>query len=192
MAKDSIDLAKLSNVSSVITGNLKSDGTSSRVVMCLDLFLSLNIIRHAILPACAGFPVFDFANVDLVIRVNSYFSTKKYLPGSRYVKPATGVSKYFLDKYFGFVIRYVNRFEEKFPNLYKVYKVFSVGILDFYKDSKLYFYISSQLRNGRAVRDLSYKELTVYNEIPLDMMRVAPVLILSGFPFANYVVFPIA
>lgn len=47
--------------------------------------------------------------------------------GSRYVKPATGVKKYVLDKYFAFMQRYSKTIELRFPKVYKVYRVFAFG-----------------------------------------------------------------
>lgn len=43
-----------------------------------------------------------------------------------------------------------------------------------------------------SVRNLSYKELVVYNEIPKALIKVGPTLIISAIPMAQYVLFPIA
>ena len=52
--------------------------------------------------------------------------------------------------------------------------------------------ISRDLSYGRQVHTLNYNELMVYFEIPKDLMKVGPVLLIAALPFANYVVFPLA
>lgn len=39
---------------------------------------------------------------------------------------------------------------------------------------------------------MSYQELIVYYQTPKDLLKVAPTLLVSAAPFANYVVFPLA
>lgn len=74
-----------------------------------------------------------------------------------------------------------------------VYRVFLCGVKDFYNDMKNYLKIS-RIVNGSTLgmRALTRKELELYYHMPRDMMKVAPVLLISALPFANYVVFPLA
>jgi LETM1-like protein len=46
--------------------------------------------------------------------------------------------------------------------------------------------------NKRGTDGLTRHELELHFQMPRDMIRVAPVLVLSALPFANYVVFPMA
>lgn len=62
---------------------------------------------------------------------------------------------------------------------------------DFYGDMKMYFKINS-IVNSKGLQALTRKEMELHNQMPKDMMKVAPVLLISALPFANYVVFPIA
>lgn len=66
------------------------------------------------------------------------------------------------------------------------------GTKDLYQDVKEYMEISSQLSGGKKVRELSYDQLIKYYETPKSLFKVAPTLVLSLFPFGNYVVFPLA
>lgn len=52
----------------------------------------------------------------------------------------------------------------------------------------------TRIQNGSTLglRALTRKEIELYFQMPKDMMRVAPVLLLSTLPFANYVIFPLA
>lgn len=69
---------------------------------------------------------------------------------------------------------------------------FNQGTKELLKDTMLYVKISANLRFGFNVRNLTYKELVVYNEIPRALMKVGPTLILSALPAAQYVIFPLA
>jgi hypothetical protein len=74
-----------------------------------------------------------------------------------------------------------------------VYRVFMVGVKDFYNDMKKYFKINAIVNSSeKGIRALTRKEMEMYQQIPKDMMKVAPVLLISAAPFANYIVFPLA
>lgn len=64
---------------------------------------------------------------------------------------------------------------------------------DFYRDLKIFFSVIHKLNlTGKGLDSLTRKELEIYHQMPKDMIKVAPVLLLSALPFANYVIFPIA
>lgn len=42
------------------------------------------------------------------------------------------------------------------------------------------------------MKEFSYSDLMVYYQIPKDILRVGPVLLVSALPFTNYIVFPLA
>lgn len=68
-----------------------------------------------------------------------------------------------------------------------------VGVKDFYRDMKRFLKvtrIANQSPDG--MRALTRQEIEVYFQTPKDMFKVAPVLLISALPFANYVVFPLA
>ncbi|XP_015931039.1 LETM1 domain-containing protein 1 [Parasteatoda tepidariorum] len=123
--------------------------------------------------------------------ITSRYYCKKITPGSRYVKPLTGVKEFLVQKCFAFVQGYEKILETKFPQAFKIYQVFSVGTKTLYSDIKEYIRISSSLSEGKSVRDLHRKELEVYFQVPKDLKKVAPVLLLAALPFANYVILPV-
>lgn len=74
-----------------------------------------------------------------------------------------------------------------------VYRVFMVGVKDFYGDMKKYIQISMIMNSSeKGIRALTRKEMELLKKMPSDMMKVAPVLISAALPLANYVVFPLA
>ena len=103
------------------------------------------------------------------------------------------VRGYVFTRYIDYVSNYDKVLEKKFPNAMHVYKVFLVGVKEFYADMKKYLKIT-RIANGSSdgLRALTRKEMELYYQLPKDMMKIAPVLVISTLPFANYVVFPIA
>ncbi|KAL1123757.1 hypothetical protein AAG570_001530 [Ranatra chinensis] len=75
----------------------------------------------------------------------------------------------------------------------RIYRIFKVGIKDFYLDVKEYAKIIRKINaHERGLEILTRHELEIYHRLPKDMYRVAPVLLVSAIPFANYVAFPLA
>lgn len=103
------------------------------------------------------------------------------------------VRQYFFTRFFNYISNYNELFEKRFPAAYTVYRVFTVGVKDFYTDMKKYFKINSIMNQSeKGIKALTRKELEHWRQMPADMMKVAPVLLISALPFANYVVFPVA
>lgn len=68
-----------------------------------------------------------------------------------------------------------------------------VGVKDFYNDVKEYIKIIRIVNtSGNGFKSLTRKEIELYHQMPKDMMKVGPVLLVSALPFANYIVFPLA
>lgn len=103
------------------------------------------------------------------------------------------VRQYFFTRFFGYISNYDKVLEKRFPAAMHVYRVFMVGVKDFYADMKKYFKINAIMNSSAlGIRALTRKEMEMHMKIPKDMMKVAPVLLISALPFANYVVFPLA
>lgn len=66
-----------------------------------------------------------------------------------------------------------------------------IGMKDFYGDMKKFFKINS-IVSKKGIKGLTRKEMELMHQIPKDIMKVAPVLLIAALPFANYVIFPIA
>lgn len=100
---------------------------------------------------------------------------------------------YIVNRYVEFLTKYEAVLEKRFPSAMQVYRVFMDGIKYFYTDVKDYLRIVTLLNiKGNTLTDLSRTEIELYYQMPKDMMKVAPVLILSALPLANYVIFPLA
>ena len=103
---------------------------------------------------------------------------------------------YALKKYVNYVKNYDKILENRFPRAMHVYRVFSVGIKDFYQDTKSFVRIRGQARNalksGAGIASLPRKDVEIFYRMPQEMLKVAPVLVISALPLANYIVFPIA
>lgn len=74
-----------------------------------------------------------------------------------------------------------------------VYRVFMVGVKDFYRDMKRFLKVTRIANESPdGLRALTRQEIEAYFQTPKDIVKVAPVLLVSALPFANYVVFPLA
>lgn len=73
----------------------------------------------------------------------------------------------------------------------KTYRDIKIGVKDFYMDMKMYFKINS-IVSSKGIKGLTRKEMELYSQMPKDMLKVAPVLIVAALPFMNYVIFPLA
>lgn len=103
------------------------------------------------------------------------------------------VQQIFFTRFFTYISNYDKILEKRFPAAMHVYRVFMVGVKDFYGDMKKYFKVNA-IKNSseKGLKALTRKEMELHHQMPKDMMRVAPVLLISALPFANYVVFPLA
>lgn len=101
------------------------------------------------------------------------------------------VRQYFFTRFFTYISNYDKILEKRFPAAMHVYRVFMVGVKDFYGDMKKYFKVNA-IVSDKGIRALTRKEMELFKQMPKDMMKVAPVLLISALPFANYVIFPLA
>ncbi|KAJ8866193.1 hypothetical protein PR048_033717 [Dryococelus australis] len=102
------------------------------------------------------------------------------------------IQQYAMSRYMQFLTKYLAHLENQFPSVYHMYRIFMAGIKDFYQDVKTYFRIVTELNlSEKELRDLTYRELQIYHQMPKDMVKVAPVLFLSALPFTNYIILPL-
>lgn len=73
-----------------------------------------------------------------------------------------------------------------------MYRVFSVGIKDFLRDLKTYISLRFKIIRDKGFSKLTRQDIELYQKMPSDMLKIAPVLILSAIPFGNYIIFPLA
>ncbi|CAG9788983.1 unnamed protein product [Diatraea saccharalis] len=97
-----------------------------------------------------------------------------------------------VQRYIDYVKNYTNVLEARFPTAMRMYRVFSIGIKDFLKDLKKYISLRLRVTKDQGFMNMSRQEIELYQKMPADMLRIAPVLILSAIPFGNYVIFPLA
>lgn len=103
------------------------------------------------------------------------------------------VQGYVFSRFFDYVKNYDKVLEKKFPSAMHVYRVFLVGVKEFFNDMKRLVKITKIVyTHDNDLRCLTRKEIELYYQMPRDMKKVAPVLLISALPFANYVVFPLA
>lgn len=85
----------------------------------------------------------------------------------------------------------LNKFQIKFPKLYKIYNAVKSGTSNLTKDTFVYYKVKKSLSN-EDIKMLTWKEILTYNQIPKDWKKIGPVFILSVFPLMPYLILPIA
>lgn len=100
---------------------------------------------------------------------------------------------YVFTRYIDYVQNYEKVLAKRFPATMRVYRVFMDGVKDFFKDMKAMLKIKTIVAlSPNGLKVLTRRELELNYQMPRDMWKVAPVLLLSAIPFGHYVIFPLA
>lgn len=108
-------------------------------------------------------------------------------------KVKENIRGYVFTRFMDYVKNYERAVEKKYPGAFKVYRVYMDGVASFYRDMKDYVKISAKLL-GRPenVTQLTRRELEIYYQLPRDIRKVGPLLLVSSIPFAQYLTMPVA
>ncbi|XP_060069861.1 LETM1 domain-containing protein 1-like [Ylistrum balloti] len=77
--------------------------------------------------------------------------------------------------------------EESMPiKVFKKYTWAKDGMFNLKEDAKIYFDVSKRISNGDEFSTFTRKELSVYNQLPLEMKKAIPIIVLCGAPFGFF------
>lgn len=108
-------------------------------------------------------------------------------------KVKENIRGYVFTRFMDYVKNYGRAVEKKYPVAFKVYRMFLDGVTSFYHDMKDYLKISAKLIGRQEnIRKLTRRELEIYYQLPRDMRKVGPLLLVSSIPFAQYLTMPVA
>uniref|UniRef100_T1JM96 Letm1 RBD domain-containing protein n=1 Tax=Strigamia maritima TaxID=126957 RepID=T1JM96_STRMM len=62
---------------------------------------------------------------------------------------------------------------------------------NFFKDSREYLRIRKEVNQGTKITDLRSREIEIYYEMPKELIRVLPIIVVATLPFTNYFIFPL-
>lgn len=100
---------------------------------------------------------------------------------------------YALDRFISYIKNYDKVLEKKFPGAMKVYRVFMDGVKFFGRDMMHFVKIRSRMViKGHSMASMTRRELEIYYQMPNDMRKVGPIILISAIPFAHYLTMPIA
>jgi len=103
------------------------------------------------------------------------------------------VRGYLFGRFIDYVQNYDTVLEKRFPAAMQLYRTFFGGVKEFYKDMKRFLKVTKIANDSElGLRALTRSEIECYFQTPKDMVKIAPVLLISALPFAPYVVFPVA
>lgn len=75
----------------------------------------------------------------------------------------------------------------------KVYRVFMDGVKLYGRDMVEYIKIRSRMMmKGKGIDSMTRRELELSYQMPSDIRKMGPFLLISALPFAQYVTMPIA
>ncbi|KAK7863709.1 hypothetical protein R5R35_003095 [Gryllus longicercus] len=107
-------------------------------------------------------------------------------------QPSNKIRKYVFSRFLEFVQNYSAKLESKFPSAIRTYRVFTDGMKDFYSDMKAFLRIAKKVRKSKiGTACLTRKEIEIFHQMPRDMKKVAPLLVLSTLPLTNYIILPL-
>ncbi|XP_013107591.1 LETM1 domain-containing protein 1 [Stomoxys calcitrans] len=102
------------------------------------------------------------------------------------------VRGYMFTRFFDYVKNYDKVLEKNFPSAMKVYRVFFDGVKEFFADMKRFLKVARIVNSSsKGLKTLNRQELELYMQMPRDMIKVAPALILSSLPMVGYAIFPL-
>ncbi|XP_055382543.1 LETM1 domain-containing protein 1 [Condylostylus longicornis] len=103
------------------------------------------------------------------------------------------VQGYVFTRYIDYLKNYDKLLEKQFPKAARVYHIFFDGVKLFLNDLKYYLKIWRIVNiSSGGLESLNRKEIELYMQMPRDMIKVAPTLLISALPFVGYAIFPIA
>ncbi|KAG7164265.1 LETM1 domain-containing protein 1-like [Homarus americanus] len=128
-------------------------------------------------------PSSDMSSTDTNLVPSSIQSPEE--PAEKIIKKNIGrenllsrVQRYLFLRYSWYLKKFQESLENEMPDTFNMFRIFTVGLKDFIIDFN-------------TLRTLSRRELELYHQMPGDMIRVFPILLLSSIPFGQNVAFPI-
>lgn len=108
--------------------------------------------------------------------------------GTQHVRD--NVKGYVVNRYFEHVKQFEQDSEKKFPHAMKLYRSFFDGFKKFFADMKRYLQLT-RIVHAKGIVSLNRQELELYMQMPKDMLKMMPTLVLSSLPVVGYAVFPL-
>lgn len=100
---------------------------------------------------------------------------------------------YALKRFINYIKNYDQVLEKNFPGAMRVYRVFMDGVKLFGRDMVKLVKVRSKIAIGEIDYDtMTRHELELCHQMPRDMRKVGPLILISAIPFAHYVTMPIA
>lgn len=98
-----------------------------------------------------------------------------------------------LQRYSNYIRNFESLLAKRFPKAMTVYRGFMDGVSFFYQDVKQFMKILPKVNvPGKSLHKLTRHELEIYERVPREMVKLAPVLIGSALPAGYMVLMPLA
>ncbi|XP_076065674.1 LETM1 domain-containing protein 1 [Oratosquilla oratoria] len=166
-----------------------------------DVKIDLSSTKKPSMKTVAG-KVSDKANLESkveipqeVIKSSSDNPTDKPLPVNGKIESEalpSRILRYIFWRYTWYLKRLQQSLENEMPSTFHMFRVFSIGLKEFMIDFRDLVKVLVNLSlPGNALRKMSLRELELYYYMPRDMIKVAPLLVISSLPLGQNVALPI-
>ncbi|XP_015189122.1 PREDICTED: LETM1 domain-containing protein 1 [Polistes dominula] len=103
----------------------------------------------------------------------------------------SNLKKYWLDKYVNYIKSYEATLSKNFPKTMGLYRMFVYGTQNYISDLKVYLVILKK-HSLDGLDSLTRDEIQLAHSIHKDVIKAAPVILISLIPFTNYAIIPLA
>ncbi|XP_046561189.1 LETM1 domain-containing protein 1-like [Haliotis rubra] len=109
-------------------------------------------------------------------------------PPDGHVSPPGFIKRYIVDHIVNFVSKRTEKLERRYPKVFEIYRTFRSGSSTFVSETKDYYNVTTELWGGRTLGTFSRHQLEVYKQIPRDLFRIAPILLISVLPWGGAII----
>ncbi|KAL5005629.1 hypothetical protein ScPMuIL_016787 [Solemya velum] len=102
-----------------------------------------------------------------------------------HVKPPSKVKWYFIDKFKHYIEGYEKFLGTKYPKIFGVYNTFKGGVHGLLSDTRMYYSVTLEMWRGTGLHNFSYRQLQVYRQMPHEMLKATPLLVISALPLGG-------
>ncbi|KAK7081247.1 LETM1-like protein [Halocaridina rubra] len=107
-------------------------------------------------------------------------------------KMPSRLQRFVLWRFTWYLKRFQKSLENEMPDTFHMFRIFSIGLKDFIVDFKDFIKVLIILSMpGTTLRSLSRRDMELYYNMPGDMFRVFPILVISSLPFGQNIAFPV-
>lgn len=104
----------------------------------------------------------------------------------------SNLKNYVTTKYVKYLDKFEHQFKTSLPTAHRLYRLFKDGTWELFADTKEYYSVFTQVKAGAPLSSFSCKQLHLYQQLPGDLLKSAPLIVAIALPFVQYLILPLA